>query len=565
MLGVAIILVLLFAYGSSLSRSLPKTRGLLPVSSDRIWLIYDREIWVMNAAGQRLAIKRADEFGIDGRILNATLTPQGKVLIGSAGAAELIPVSPGDYSVDEPITLQWPADTAIAYFRSPLHLAVDAQNNILVSTWLADTAWLFAPDGEFLASIAPEPGVNISGIFSSAEGWWTTDTYNAKLRLLDAQTLASVQTIDPSVLSLQGVYRTFGALLLSQGNPRDDGALPIATTAWYGFAQMSGQVVDIFANGSIKEYPTQRLKNVGAFAWFKGELLVVDDKTPRIARYDAARRQITDFGDVELRADFENIRQQRYPWTYFSGPAPLVLIILLLAGYLTLRWYSKSLPAPQKDRGLPYRIGTPDIGDDRLFYRFQMRMARPVLVGGAGIFFVFLLQLALNFGGEMWLRENLGGPAVHTLEGTVMLLYIVMILIIVALSLPNALWARKRLRDPQYEGILNRDGLRWLTDSRDWEKVRQSGEQPRESTIFRIGLMPYWLLITNQRVLLFQVTATKRLLKKKWPLNAMVWAKFTAPSTLKIKLANDSLTGICASGVTAERIASLLTLKQRSS
>lgn len=122
--------------------------------------------------------------------------------------------------------------------------------------------------------------------------------------------------------------------------------------------------------------------------------------------------------------------------------------------------------------------------------------------------------------------------------------------------------------------------MTWLLDHADWDEVKQNGESPRETLVLRgrwIGWRKQWLLVTNQRVLLFAANARERGLVSAWPRNAVVFAGLPwqdvqggRPPTLlsrwliphvnlRLRLGSGELvSGICPSSVTVTRTAQLL-------
>jgi len=79
-------------------------------------------------------------------------------------------------------------------------------------------------------------------------------------------------------------------------------------------------------------------------------------------------------------------------------------------------------------------------------------------------------------------------------------------------------WWRRLARQPEQEAVLNALPVRWLLRHADWSRVALPDEHVRETWLLRHWWRPRWLVLTNQRLLVFKVQGLgRRTLEHAWP------------------------------------------------
>ena len=546
--------------------------ALQAVGPDRLWLGVNKELWALDAAGRKLSQKTSQDLGLAGAVSNIAPAPDGDVLLTTRGQASWVVVRAADMTVVRTITPEWPEEFKGNVSRA-IRVAVSPDWDIAVATGGGHTVLLFDKTGTLKARTPKNTYYFTNGLWHSPKGWWTTDTNRFVLRLLDTRTLAqneSIRLTEPS-----GSYDFLAELIASRGAPQlANGQMPVATTSRVGDKMEPGHVVDVFADGSQAVYNKQPLAIVQDISWLGDKLLVIDGSTYKILQFSAQREAMGYFGSDDVQRAFATMLDERVFWMNLSSRYMFLvaagLLLLGIAAYSRHKKLSVNSVVAERHSSA---VGTPIVSAGLAFKQRFWAIGLPWLVRILVVLFCFLwlAGTALIFAA----KHGFTGPAVWL---PTLLLTVWLPIVTVALWQQ---WHYQRLSSmPAYEGSLNREAMTWLLDHEDWDKLRQDGEAPRETLTLRgqwLGWRKHWLLVTNQRVLLFAANARERRLVSEWPRSAVVFAGLAwqdppggkPPSrlsrwwlpTVNMRLRfsmGEPISGICPSAVTASRTAQLL-------
>ena len=96
------------------------------LSPDRLWLGVNKELWVFDAAGHKLAQKTTQELGLAEAVSNIASAPDGEVLLTTRGQATWTVVRAADMKVVRTIKPQWPEEFKGNVARA-IHVAVSPE------------------------------------------------------------------------------------------------------------------------------------------------------------------------------------------------------------------------------------------------------------------------------------------------------------------------------------------------------------------------------------------------------------------------------------------------------
>jgi len=541
LLLLALPLIGVISYGRYQLNRMPLLKAMLPINEEAIWLVFDNEIWLVDVDGHRVALKTLEQLGISGKVSAITVTAAGKVLVGSNAGSLLSIIDPATFSVSGRLALSWPPEFGGAD-PPPVFLATAPNGDILLS-FAGGPLLLFARDGSFKASTSLDSKDFLASAFHSSDGWWVTQRDGLTLRLFDGQTLKPLEQIE---LRQPGPYPLVGYLTLSQGRKRYSASKqedsPIVTVARMAMTESSAYVSDVFSDGRFIDYPSQALGDSVAFGWFDGRLLIIDNESLRIQRFNSARKLMTEFGDDALRKLLADIRQERAYWKTLSSHYLLMIAIILTSGsVIVFRRYAQLKICKRQGEPRTWRVGTPEVST-MAYVRFQLMLLTPAFLCMIGI---FLLSKFLQLGHpvlrpllftEMGLAVMMGGGA---------LIYLFHLL-------------HRCAADPYYEALLNRSGVAWLNEGNTWARLRQPAEEPCESTMLLHRLSVFWLLLTTRRILLLKCRWGGHRLQKAWPREAIDEVVLLPAGRLLLRRKAETIRGRCPSTVTAERITTSL-------
>ncbi len=572
LLGLALAAIGAMHYAGQRTIAIQGPGALQAVDNRTLWLGVNDDLWVLDAQGRRTARKSAAELGLSTAVSNIVPAPDDQVLLTSRGDADWQVVNRADLSRIRTIKPQWPAQFE-DHRTGAIHVAISPDWDIAVATGGGHAVLLFDGNGSFRRRTTPDLYRFTNGLWHGRDGWWTTDTNNFKLRLLDTKTLALKETIDLRDRSLGG-YAYLGELAASRGSPQaDTGQRPIATVSRVGFLMEPGHVVDVFPDGRQAVYNRDPMGIVRDIAWFNDQLLVIDGAKYEVARFSARREELPRFGEAGVTAELDGMLQQRVFWAQLSSR----YVFLLAAGLLLLgvAAYSRSRTLARKqliEERPSFLIGTPAITRWQATWQWGWVVALPYVLR-----FVVILGVLFwwpPFAMKRLAMAGLGTPPT-SFWGTVLLQW----LLVMAPLLAWLALERRRYQvvsaNPAREAILNRRAVAWLRRFDDFDAFSAEGELPRESVLL-LGWRPRWLLVTNQRVLLFAAGARERRLVSEWPRNRVAHAAIERPEesgrmarwwrrwfrggvNVHVRFTDGSvLEGFAASDVAARRIVQLL-------
>ena len=574
LLGLALVAIGAMHYASQRMIAIQGPGALQAMSDQALWLGVNDELWVLDGNGTRVARKAAADLGLAAAVSNIVPAPGDQALLTSRADTSWQVVNRADLSRVRTIKPQWPAQFE-EHSSGALHVAVSPDWDIAVATGGGHTVLLFDGQGNFKGRTPPDLYHFTNGLWHGAEGWWTTDTNNFRLLLLDTKTLALKQTVD--LRNTARPYAYLGELAASHGVAQvGTGQAPLASVSRVGFMMEPGYVVVVFPDGDQAFYNKQPFGIVRDIAWFNRQLLVVDGAKYEIARFSAARDALPRFGDASLGAELDAMLEQRQLWAQLASRHMFLLAaVLLVLGVLAYN-RSKALARRQVLRERPpYVVGTPVITRWQRAWQWAWIVALPSL-----------LLVALVFALVFWwprfaLPRLMATGLVHGVWGILIAQWLLAWLPLLALVAVARARYRRVSANPAWEAILNRRAVAWLGRFDDYDAIAQPGELPCE-TVLLVGWRPRWLLLTNQRVLLFAAGPRERRLISEWPRTAVVRAADRPPAgnllvrlwrywfrwrvNLHLRFGDGSvLEGMAASRVTAQRVLQQLAASQEES
>ena len=210
LMGLALVTIAAVHVSSQKSVAIQGPGAMQAVSPERVWLGVNTDLWILDASGHKLAQKSAEDFGFKEAISNIALAPNGEALLTTRGDPTWKVVRVSDLSVVRTITPQWPEEFKGNVSRA-IHVAVSPTWDIAVATGGGHTVLLFGSDGKPKARTPNGEYYFTNGLWHSPHGWWTTDTNNYALRLLDSETLVGKCTNGgksetPSEIAIDGSY-----------------------------------------------------------------------------------------------------------------------------------------------------------------------------------------------------------------------------------------------------------------------------------------------------------------------------------------------------------------------
>lgn len=574
LMGLALVTIAAVHVSSQKSVAIQGPGAMQAVSPERVWLGVNTDLWILDASGHKLAHKSAEDFGFKEAISNIALAPNGEALLTTRGDPTWKVVRVSDLSVVRTITPQWPEEFKGNVSRA-IHVAVSPTWDIAVATGGGHTVLLFGSDGKLKARTPKDTYYFTNGLWHSPQGWWTTDTNNYVLRLLDSETLVGKGSIH--LTESMGAHNALGEMTASKGVPKaNTGESPVVTVSRLGFLMEPGYVVDVFPDGSQATYNKEPLARVQDISWLGDILLVVDGGQYQVLRFSSRREAMSPFGDAEVKRLLSDMHDDRVFWVNLSSRYMFLLAAtLLLCGIAAYSRHKKlSAHAIVRERATG-TVGTPAMSSV-LNRQWLWAIVWPVAVRlGVVLFCVFWLSGTALFYSATYRQTNPWS------------LFLILILTIPLPIFLAALWQQKSYQrfslKPDYEGVMNRKAMAWLLDHDDWDKIRQDGEVVRETLLLR-GARPFfakthWVLVTSQRVLIFAANARERRLAEEWPRSAVAFAGLPMedpvggkapgwlgrwlvpdPNNLRIRFnTGEVIVGISPSAVTAIRVAALLT------
>jgi hypothetical protein len=346
-------------------------------------------------------------------------------------------------------------------------------------------------------------------------------------------------------------WRFLGLAAASRGEAAD-GQKPLGVVARLANGMERGHVVDVWPDGTQRAYPVPESESAlepRAMAWLGDTLLVVDGQDFSIRRYSADRQPMADWGDATVRADLAQRRALLEHWRNVYLTSLAGAIVLFLLG-LAVVWWTQRLetraklaqiapelaaqangelsvvgtrvpvsvwPPASVANGELSVVGTPVLSNSQLAWR-RFRAIWP-------LFLVFLVSpviaVILSQAQNILLKSSslIGNRSI-----AVQLLCLWGIAMLAAVSL--GAWASQRLTHAWQndESFANANALQKLKRSDLFWPLRQPNEQPHETLMLGTNR---WLVLTNQRLLVFRSSGFDASLQVSVPRGAIRSAQFT--------------------------------------
>jgi hypothetical protein len=477
----------------------PSTLTSLPDGS--VWLVVDDALWLMGPSGQTLLKHPWRHSGLSHAPATLAYQPAQQELLAMArGQSVVYVLHPRTAQPLRQITLQWPA-AAQAQLTGALWLAAHDDGRMAVATGAGHAVLLFDAQGRHLATTPADTYRYTNDLWWQQDQVWTTDTNGQALVKLDGRNLQPLQRLP---LNDEHPWR-YTALAKPHPHAGISAMAPLATLSRLDGQMKRGRVVQVWADGREEALPLGPEAEPLDLAWASDQLLVVDGHSWRIRRFDTLNQGLADFGDETARDALAQLKRQKEQLDDLHRTGLIASIVLLAIGVAWLiasRWRHDA-PLVAGTQTQARFLGTPVLPTHQLMGRGLQLMA-PLL--GA-----VLLLMALRV---------LITPGMAEMLGKTLLLVVFTGLGLLSLGLMvlQVWWWRRLARQPEQEAVLNALPVRWLLRHADWSRVALPDEHVRETWLLRHWWRPRWLVLTNQRLLVFKVQGLgRRTLEHAWP------------------------------------------------
>lgn len=541
--------------------------ALAVLHDQTVWLSVDEALWQIAPDGRRVATHDTRSLGIQGRVGNIAQDALGRLVLGVRDRDALYVFDPAQGQVVSTLTPQWPVDLAPHASRA-ISYTFGSGGKLAVATGGGHAVALFDASGHFLGRSPPGLYRFTNGLWWQGETLWTTSTNAYELVALSTPDMVPVQTLQ---LSGDHYARYLGMAVASHGHAT--GAAPdlrpLATVVRFANGMIFGRIVDVFPDGTEREFETSMGIEPRDIAWLGQRLLVVDGATYAVRQFGADGRALPNFGDPTLQAALATLVDERSRAQGGYRIALYLAVALFAVGFvLAVRAERQKQRAAQGVPITPQRLGMPVVSP-------WDRMRKSLLFLPVWLFFVALLWLALwpfgsPFGQPFWLVRWLL-PLGRW--GSVAVASAVLLLMLAYARLAYG-WASSR---PRWESVLNAWALQSLSRP-ELAQVLEPGETVRE-TVALAGFPTRWVVLTQRRVLVFAVNRRDRILRHAFYNNeithasARYWAQWSWGSRLRsvwnggvaqLELQSQGrtlLSGYVVSAITAQRMVALLALQ----
>jgi hypothetical protein len=262
---------------------------------------------------------------------------------------------------------------------------------------------------------------------------------------------------------------------------------------------VSGRIVDVFPDGTEREFQGSAGLEPRDIAWQGRKLLAVDGASFAIKQYGADGNALPDFGDVELRAALTSLAMDKARFQFAYRAALYLAMVLFFVGFvLAIRAARREQRALQGRVITPETLGIPALG--KWEHVRKSLLFLPVLV----LFAVLLWLAILPFGAPGWLARWLAPLGIW---GGLVAVGLTWLLLLLYTRIAFA-WAASR---PDWERVVNAWALRSLSRV-ELANTLEPGESVRE-TLVLAGLPSRWVVLTQRRVLVFSVNRRDRTLR----------------------------------------------------
>lgn len=539
----------------------PSAMAVLPDHS--VWLSVDEALWQVAQDGRRVASLDTRALGLRGRVGNIAQDASGRLVLGVRDQDALHVFDPGQGRIVGTVSPQWPASLAPHASRA-ITYAFSGNGQLAIATGGGHAVALFDAAGQFLGRSPPGLYRFTNGLWWQGETLWTTNTNGYELIALSTPSMAAVETVR---LSGDHYARYLGMAVASNGNAASGARdlRPLATVVRFANGMVTGCIVDVFPDGTEREFASSDGMEPRDIAWQGSRLLAVDGATYTIRQFGADGQALHNFGDASMQAALASLVTERTRAQWGYRIALSLAVALFAVGFvLAVRAARQEQRAAQGVPITPERLGMPSLG--------KWNQARKSLLFlPAWMAFAILLWLALwPLGRPLWLVRWLVPLGPWGLVAAVGVAWLAMLLYTRAAFG----WAARR---PDWEGVVNAWALQSLSRP-ELSLALQPGETARE-TLVLVGFPARWVVLTQRRVLVFSVNRRDRTLCEAFDNSEVAqvrlrhWAQLSWRSRMRslwnaglVKLellAQDRtlLSGYVVSATTAQRMAALLSLQ----
>lgn len=566
MLALAITALVAALWISNQRVSIQGPSALAVLDDQSVWLSVDDVLWHLDAQGQRVATADAqllNQGGLSGLIGNLVVHPNGQLVASVRDDPTLYFLDPVSGKVASRLLPQWPADLERHSARA-ITYAFAGDGRVAISTGGGHAVALFDAQGRFLARTAPNTYEFTNGLWWTSESLWTTNTNGMALVELDTGTLAvkSQVLLSQPVNKLSGQWG-LGMAVASAGKPAPSTqAGPFATLVRFANGMVEGHAADVLADGTQIDFPTVTTLEPRDIKWQDNALLMVDGASYAIKRYSDTHVQLADFGSPAVQSELTGLLARRASLQKRYVASMVAAIVLFLIGFAAAI-QAQRLEKKSALAALPVdlsQMGTPRLSRDQYIRAVLQLYWAPMLLGAA----LVLLPLAL------------AAFPTFAKAAAFQLLFVRMVGMFLVLDLVVRKTQLNR-HEPGAESLVNYRAMQFLESDVALWRLLHSGERPRETLMLtgsKRGLQ--WLVLTNQRLLVFVGNLKDRTLLEQYPRRTISDAqileqhdptlrlriqRLLIPGALRLRFIfkdGNALEGMAISAVTARRLVALL-------
>jgi len=516
LLALAILAAALSVWASQRATAIqgPSTLGVLPDGA--VWLVVDDALWGLSQAGEREQRVPLAQTGLDRPPAVLTYRRSTQELYAVArGSPRVAVLHPRTGMAMRHVTLAWPEALRDA-LNGAVWLAVHDDGRMALATGKGHAVLLFSPDGALLAQSKPGVYRYTNDLWWEGATLWTTDTNGHALVRLDGETLAEQQR-----LSLDdSAPQRYTALAEPHPHAGVARQAPRATVARLDGRMDTGRVVQVWDDGREDSLDLGDQARPLDLAWSADTLLVVEGRDWRVRQFDTLNQAMADFGDEGFQRELAALHAQQAAWHTAHRIALWAAIAALAAGGLWFAWLERRVaPAHEEASHTTRFLGTPILSGWP-----WLKQAVVVFAPFIGLVaWMLVLRVVMS---PVGLGRMNSRPLAMTVIG-------VGVTFMLVLGLLSTRWLQRQARRPDAEAVLNIMPVRWLMRSDDWGRVAAPGEHVRETWLLRHLWRPRWVIMSNQRLLVFTARARARKLVAEYPRREVVRVSLRDGRTLR--------------------------------
>lgn len=516
LLALAILAAALSVWASQRASAVqgPSTLGVLPDGA--VWLVVDDALWGLSPAGEREQRVPVANTGLHRPPAVLTYRRSTQELYAVArGSARVAVLHPRTGTAIRHVMLAWP-DALRDALNGAVWLAVHDDGRMAVATGNGHTVLLFSADGALLAQSKPGMYRYTNDLWWEGAALWTTDTNGHALVRLDGNTLAEQQRL---ALDDSAAQRYTA---LAEPHPHAGVArqAPRATVARLDGRMDTGRVVQVWDDGREDNLDLGDQARPLDLGWSADTLLVVEGRDWRVRRFDTLNQPMPDFGDAAVRQELAALKASVARWRMAHHIGLWGAVSALVASVLWLAWHAhRTVPAAEATRLATRFLGTPILPTPQ-----WLKQALVVFAPFIGLVaWMVVLRVVMS---PVGLGRMNSRPLAMTVIG-------VGVTTMLVLGLLSTRWLQRQARRPDAEAVLNIVPVRWLMRSDDWGRVAAPGEHVRETWLLRHLWRPRWVIMSNQRLLVFTARARARKLVAEYPRREVVRVSLRDGHTLR--------------------------------